>query len=102
MSHRYDAIIIGTGQAAPALANRLSGAGMSVAIIERHPPLDGRRCLMLKFVWQDVGLVGAAHHATAHRHLHLFPGLVTSIGAERVALAGIEADHCPLLALARA
>ena len=36
MSHKYDAIIIGTGQAAPALANRLSGTGMSVAIVERH------------------------------------------------------------------
>ena len=32
----YDAIIIGTGQAGPPLAKRLSQAGMSVAIIERH------------------------------------------------------------------
>src|SRR5690348_4857223 len=32
---RYDAIIIGTGQAGPALARRLAGAGMQVAIIER-------------------------------------------------------------------
>ncbi|MGZ5908067.1 MAG: FAD-dependent oxidoreductase, partial [Reyranella sp.] len=31
----YDAIIIGTGQAGPALARRLAGAGMKVAIIER-------------------------------------------------------------------
>src|SRR5579872_1936488 len=31
----YDAIIIGTGQAAPPLARRLAGAGMKVAIIER-------------------------------------------------------------------
>lgn len=31
----YDAIIIGTGQAGPALANRLTSAGMRVAIIER-------------------------------------------------------------------
>jgi pyruvate/2-oxoglutarate dehydrogenase complex dihydrolipoamide dehydrogenase (E3) component len=35
MSHRFDAIIIGTGQAGPALAARLSGAGMKVAVIER-------------------------------------------------------------------
>jgi pyruvate/2-oxoglutarate dehydrogenase complex dihydrolipoamide dehydrogenase (E3) component len=35
MSQRFDAIIIGTGQAGPALAARLSGAGMRVAIIER-------------------------------------------------------------------
>ena len=31
----YDAIIIGTGQSGPALATRLTGAGMKVAIIER-------------------------------------------------------------------
>src|SRR5215475_8338574 len=33
---RFDAIIIGTGQAGPSLASRLSSAGMTVAIIERH------------------------------------------------------------------
>src|SRR5579864_2340824 len=32
---RYDAIIIGTGQAGPSLAGRLANAGMRVAIIER-------------------------------------------------------------------
>ncbi len=32
----FDAIIIGTGQAGPALAGRLHAAGMRVAIIERH------------------------------------------------------------------
>lgn len=31
----YDAIIIGTGQAGPALARRLAGTGMTVAIVER-------------------------------------------------------------------
>ena len=33
---RYDAIIIGTGQAGPSLAARFSDAGKTVAIIERH------------------------------------------------------------------
>ncbi len=32
----FDAIIIGTGQAGPSLAHRLAGAGMKVAILERH------------------------------------------------------------------
>ena len=32
----FDAIIIGTGQAGPSLAFRLAGAGMKVAVIERH------------------------------------------------------------------
>jgi len=31
----YDAIIVGTGQAGPFLASRLTGAGMTVAIVER-------------------------------------------------------------------
>ncbi|HJR76475.1 MAG TPA: FAD-containing oxidoreductase [Nitrospiraceae bacterium] len=33
---KFDAIIIGTGQAGPSLAARLSSAGMTVVIIERH------------------------------------------------------------------
>ena len=36
MSRKFDAIIIGTGQAGPPLAARFSSAGMTVAIIERH------------------------------------------------------------------
>ncbi len=35
MTTRFDAIVIGTGQAGPSLAARLSKAGMTVAIIER-------------------------------------------------------------------
>ena len=42
-SQTYDAIIIGTGQAGPTLAKRLSDAGMSVAIVERH--LFGGTCV---------------------------------------------------------
>jgi pyruvate/2-oxoglutarate dehydrogenase complex dihydrolipoamide dehydrogenase (E3) component len=36
MAQRFDAIIIGSGQAGPALAGRLTGAGMSVAFVERE------------------------------------------------------------------
>ncbi|MFA9408017.1 MAG: FAD-containing oxidoreductase [Candidatus Dadabacteria bacterium] len=35
MATKFDAIIIGTGQSGPALAERLSGAGMTLAVIER-------------------------------------------------------------------
>jgi pyruvate/2-oxoglutarate dehydrogenase complex dihydrolipoamide dehydrogenase (E3) component len=35
MNVRFDAIVIGTGQAGPALAARLSAAGMKVAVVER-------------------------------------------------------------------
>jgi pyruvate/2-oxoglutarate dehydrogenase complex dihydrolipoamide dehydrogenase (E3) component len=43
MAKRCDAIIIGTGQAGPFLAQRLAGAGMKVAIIERK--LFGGTCV---------------------------------------------------------
>ena len=43
MTTTYDAIIIGTGQAGPPLANRLAVAGMKVAIIERK--LFGGTCV---------------------------------------------------------
>jgi len=36
METKYDAIVIGTGQAGPSLAVRLAGTGMKVAIIERN------------------------------------------------------------------
>jgi pyruvate/2-oxoglutarate dehydrogenase complex dihydrolipoamide dehydrogenase (E3) component len=36
MPSHFDAIVIGTGQAGPALAARLCGAGMKVAVIEKH------------------------------------------------------------------
>src|SRR5690242_18497075 len=39
----FDAIVIGAGQAGPSLTGRLSAAGMSVAIIERH--LFGGTCI---------------------------------------------------------
>ena len=32
----FDAIVVGAGQAGPSLAGRLTGAGMKVALIERH------------------------------------------------------------------
>src|SRR5437763_10270100 len=43
MTTRFDAIIIGTGQAGPPLASRLANAGQKVAIIERK--LFGGTCV---------------------------------------------------------
>src|ERR1700721_3383 len=43
MNLKYDAIVIGAGQAGPSLAARFAGAGKSVAIIERH--LFGGTCV---------------------------------------------------------
>ncbi|WP_181701527.1 FAD-containing oxidoreductase [Chthonobacter albigriseus] len=43
MTERFDAIVIGAGQAGPPLAGRLTDAGMTVALIERH--LVGGTCV---------------------------------------------------------
>ncbi len=43
MTDKFDAIIIGTGQAGPSLAQRMTGEGMKVAIIERK--LFGGTCV---------------------------------------------------------
>ena len=43
MHRDFDAIIIGAGQAGPSLAARLTGAGMTVGLVERH--LVGGTCV---------------------------------------------------------
>ncbi|PXA84969.1 FAD-containing oxidoreductase [Nostoc sp. 3335mG] len=42
-ARRFDAIVVGAGQAGPSLAGRLHDAGMTVAIVERH--LVGGTCV---------------------------------------------------------
>src|SRR5215813_9644988 len=43
MTKSFDAIVVGAGQAGPSLTGRLTGAGMKVALIERH--LFGGTCV---------------------------------------------------------
>jgi pyruvate/2-oxoglutarate dehydrogenase complex dihydrolipoamide dehydrogenase (E3) component len=43
MPRSFDAIIVGAGQAGPAMANRLTAAGKTVAVVERH--LVGGTCV---------------------------------------------------------
>ena len=43
MTDNFDAIVIGTGQAGPSLAGRLTDAGMTVAVVERY--LIGGTCV---------------------------------------------------------
>ena len=57
---KFDAIIIGTGQAGPSLSARLAGAGMKVAIIERK--LFGGTCVNTGCIPTKT-LVASAHAA---------------------------------------
>ena len=60
MSQRFDAVVIGTGQAGPPLAGRLAAARMSVAIIERK--LFGGTCVNTGCMPTKT-LVASAHAA---------------------------------------
>jgi pyruvate/2-oxoglutarate dehydrogenase complex dihydrolipoamide dehydrogenase (E3) component len=62
---QYDAIIIGTGQAGPALASRLSKAGMKVAIAERH--LFGGTCVNTGCIPTKTLVASAAVAQTVRR-----------------------------------
>jgi pyruvate/2-oxoglutarate dehydrogenase complex dihydrolipoamide dehydrogenase (E3) component len=57
---KFDAIIIGTGQAGPSLSARLAGAGMKVAVIERK--LFGGTCVNTGCIPTKT-LVASAHAA---------------------------------------
>lgn len=62
---RYDAIIIGTGQAGPSLAARFSDAGKTVAIIERHK--FGGTCVNTGCIPTKTMVASAYAAHTAHR-----------------------------------
>src|SRR5216683_3424284 len=65
MPDKYDAIVIGTGQAGPSLAVRLAGTGMKVAVIERG--LFGGTCVNTGCIPTKT-LVASAYAAhMAHR-----------------------------------
>src|ERR1700754_4481443 len=61
MAEKFDAIIVGAGQAGPFLAGRLTDAGHTVAVIERH--LVGGTCVNNGCIPTKT-LVASAH--TAH------------------------------------
>jgi pyruvate/2-oxoglutarate dehydrogenase complex dihydrolipoamide dehydrogenase (E3) component len=86
MSHRYDAIIIGTGQAGPPLARRLSTAGMSVAIVERH--LFGGTCVNTGCI-PTKAMVASAYIAQAARRAREFG--VTIDGDVHVDMKSVKA-----------
>lgn len=64
MTQRFDAIVIGAGQAGPALAQRLSEAGRTVALIERK--LMGGTCVNTGCI-PTKAMVASAHVAHTGR-----------------------------------
>ena len=64
MSQKFDAIIIGAGQAGPPLAGRLTAAGMKVAIVERK--LFGGTCVNTGCIPTKT-LIASAHAAQVAR-----------------------------------
>jgi glutathione reductase (NADPH) len=66
VAERFDAIVIGTGQAAPALCARLDKEGLRTAVIERK--LLGGTCVNVgcvpkKLMWNAAQLAQGAHDA---------------------------------------
>lgn len=80
MTRRFDTIIIGSGQAGPALAARLTGAHLSVAFIEREH--FGGTCVNDGCVPTKT-LVASAHAAfVARRHADFGVTLGGPIGVD--------------------
>lgn len=86
MSTTFDALVIGTGQAGPALAARLSASGMKVAIIERH--LFGGTCVN-NGCTPTKAMVASAYAAHTIRRATEYG--VASVGAARVDMRRVKA-----------
>ena len=86
MNEKYDAIVIGTGQAGPALAVRLAKAGRKTAIIERK--LFGGTCVNVGCVPTKT-LVASARAAYMARRAADFGVMIE--GSVRVDMARVKA-----------
>ena len=82
----FDAIIIGAGQAGPPLAGRLTSAGMTVALIERH--LFGGTCVNTGCMPTKT-LVASAYAARLVQRAHDY-GIVVS-GPPQIDMARVKA-----------
>ena len=96
MSHRFEAIIIGTGQAGPPLAGQVAALGMSVAIIERK--LFGGTCVNTGCIPTKT-LVASPYAAHTARH---GAGYGFAFGGSlRVDLARVQARAAAISAKSR-
>jgi pyruvate/2-oxoglutarate dehydrogenase complex dihydrolipoamide dehydrogenase (E3) component len=97
MTKTFDAIIIGAGQAGPSLAGRLTGAGMSVALIERK--LIGGTCVNTGCTPTKT-LIASAYAAHIARRASDY-GVITG-GLAAVDMKAIKARKDAVLATWRA
>jgi pyruvate/2-oxoglutarate dehydrogenase complex dihydrolipoamide dehydrogenase (E3) component len=86
MAEKFDAIIIGTGQAGPSLAVRLAKAGRKVAILERK--LIGGTCVNVGCIPTKT-LIASARAAHVTRHASDY-GVVVTGGKIRVDMARVK------------
>ena len=90
MSESYDAIVIGTGQAGPALAVRLAKTGRKTAIIERKR--FGGTCVNNGCI-PTKALIASAR--AAHRRRRSYEGhRLHAIGHQRAVAGGLR-RHAP-------
>jgi pyruvate/2-oxoglutarate dehydrogenase complex dihydrolipoamide dehydrogenase (E3) component len=87
MNRKYDAIVIGAGQAGPFLAARFAGAGKSVAIIERH--LFGGTCVNAGCTPTKT-LIASARIAYDARRAHSY-GIELPTGGVSVDMLAVQA-----------
>ncbi|RXH56315.1 FAD-containing oxidoreductase [Granulicella sibirica] len=96
MKQRFDAIILGAGQAGPPLAGRLTQAGWKVALVERK--LFGGTCVNVGCT-PTKALVASAHAAHLARRGGDF-GVVSS-GPVRMDMAAVKARKDKIVAKSR-
>jgi pyruvate/2-oxoglutarate dehydrogenase complex dihydrolipoamide dehydrogenase (E3) component len=84
MAAQFDAIVIGAGQAGPSLAGRLSEAGMSVAVIERH--LFGGTCVNTGCIPTKTMVASAYVAHTARRAREYGVGITGQVAADMKAV----------------
>src|SRR4051812_23961097 len=94
--NRFDAIIVGAGQAGPSLAGRLTAAGMAVALIERH--LFGGTCVNTGCMPTKT-LVASAYAAHLVRRAADFGVLTGPVGVD---MTGVRARAAAVVNDARA
>ncbi|MBX3561687.1 MAG: FAD-containing oxidoreductase [Sphingomonas sp.] len=78
-ARRFDAIVIGAGQAGPSLAGRLAAAGMEVALAERH--LIGGTCVNTGCM-PTKALVASAYAAHVARRAADYGLVVPEVGVD--------------------